>query len=148
MCSIRRASGLLDNALPCNLKSVTGKRSQAILVKGNLWLPRRNIDGAPPIRPEEGTALARVLLRNFLPARWKPTLRLLASRCLPATGRKFPPTTSPISTIISTAHRKGSEALRTLFTGAQRFIRSINTAPRQFGARTALGEVHLVYSVK
>lgn len=135
------------SVFPCTIPPMTGKHSQGMLVRGNSWLSRPNTDGALPIQSEYGPARARALLRNSLPAPWKRTFRLLESRCPPATGRKFPPTTSPISTIISTAHRK--KILTELLDGLAQRRPNLRKADAQ-AARRILGNgrVTVLRSVK
>jgi hypothetical protein len=112
--------------------------------ENNPWPPRPNNDDVPQGWPEGRTARTRKSPPNSLPAHSKLSCRLLGGKCRSESGRKSPATTSPISTITSTAHRKRSEAgLR------GRALLGCSTSSRQYRAqliraRQALGEVRLV----
>lgn len=76
----------------------------------NNWTPLPTHDAVRRPWREGRTSRTRALPRSSLPDRWRLNCRLLGRRRPPESGPKFPPATSPTSTITSTARRKRSEA--------------------------------------
>jgi hypothetical protein len=74
------------------------------------WLTRPNNDGVVQWWRGGITARTHVLPRSSPPARWRLSWQPLEGQCRPESGRKSPPTTSPIWTTTSTTHRRRSEA--------------------------------------
>ena len=107
-----QAGSLLVNAVCGNQASARKKDSgrRVYWLEEDNWLPRPSKDCEMQRWRDGRTPRMRALIRNSLPARWRPSCQLLEERRRPENGRRFPGTTSPTSTTTSTAHRKGSEA--------------------------------------